>query len=192
MAVEPAAIVVRRGVDPDRLDRRTLELEHLGESERACRSGEQSPRECDRDCALHRADRTWRNARARVVALRMRRRLILPAAALTALLSLPVSAPAAILDVRVDSSAAPGLCVSTSAGVGAVSVTVARPGGGALVSVASAAPQAVQCDGTAGRSFLPALPFGGLDGAAGATPPLPGSARGTPPPPPPPAPLPAP
>ena len=99
----------------------------------------------------------------------MRRRLLLPAAALMALLGLPASACAAILDVRVDSSAAPGLCVSTSAGVGAVSVTVGRPGGGALVSVSSATPQALQCDGSAGRSFLPALPFGGLDGAAGTT-----------------------
>ena len=82
----------------------------------------------------------------------MRRRLLLPAAALMALLGPPASACAAILDVRVDSSAAPGLCVSTSAGVGAVSVTVSRPGGGALVSVSSATPQALQCDGSAGRS----------------------------------------
>ncbi len=64
MAVEPAAVVIRRRVDADRLDRRPLELEHLGEAERSCRSGEQSPRECDRDCALHRADRTRSDARA--------------------------------------------------------------------------------------------------------------------------------
>ena len=38
---------------------------------------------------------------------------------------------------------------------------VGRPGGGALVTVASAVPQATQCDGSAGRSFRPALPFGG-------------------------------
>ncbi|MDX6599251.1 MAG: hypothetical protein QOE87_3138 [Gaiellales bacterium] len=99
----------------------------------------------------------------------MRRRLLLPAAALTALLTLPTSASAAILEVRVDGSAAPALCVSTSAGVSAVSVTVGRPGAGALVTVSSATPQALQCDGSAGRSFLPALPFGSLDGAAGTT-----------------------
>ncbi|MDP9256310.1 MAG: hypothetical protein M3Q31_07135, partial [Actinomycetota bacterium] len=36
-------------------------------------------------------------------------------------------------------------------------------------TVSSTTPQATQCDGSAGRSFRPALPFGGLDGAAGAT-----------------------
>ena len=37
------------------------------------------------------------------------------------------------------------------------------------MTVASATPEATQCDGSAGRSFRPALPFDGLDGAAGAT-----------------------
>ena len=50
-----------------------------------------------------------------------------------------------------------------------MTVTVGRPGGGSLATVASAAPLATQCDGSAGRSFRPALPFGGLAGAAGAT-----------------------
>jgi hypothetical protein len=90
---------------------------------------------------------------------------LLPAALLVA----PAVSSAAILDVRVDTAVGPSLCVSTSALATSVTVTVARPGGGALVTVASATPQAAQCDGSAGRSFLPALPFAGLDGAAGTT-----------------------
>jgi hypothetical protein len=94
---------------------------------------------------------------------------MLLATLLAALLVAPAVSPAAILDVRVDSSAGPSLCVSTSALASSVTVTVARPGGGALVTVASATPEALQCDGSAGRSFLPALPFAGLDGAVGTT-----------------------
>ena len=99
----------------------------------------------------------------------MRRRLPLLAAALTALLALPAGASAAILDVRIDAAAGPALCVSTNAPATSVTVTVGRPGGGSLATVASAAPLATQCDGSAGRSFRPALPFGSLAGAAGAT-----------------------
>jgi hypothetical protein len=99
----------------------------------------------------------------------MRRSPALLALALTALLALPASAGAAILDVRVDTTAAPALCVSTSALTTSVTVALSRPGGGSLVTVASIVPQATQCDGSAGRSFLPALPFGRLDGSAGAT-----------------------
>ena len=50
-----------------------------------------------------------------------------------------------------------------------MTVAVGRPGGGSLATVGSATPLATQCDGTAGRSFRPLLPFGGLDGAAGST-----------------------
>ena len=50
-----------------------------------------------------------------------------------------------------------------------VSAVVGRPGGGTLVTVSAATPLATQCDGSAGRSFRPALPFGELDGAAGST-----------------------
>src|ERR1700682_3243494 len=98
----------------------------------------------------------------------MRRRLPLLAAALTAVLILSVPASAAILDVRIDTSASPALCVSTSAGASSVSVNVCRPGGGSLATISSTTPLATQCDGSAGRSFRPVLPFGGLDGAAGA------------------------
>ena len=55
VAVEQSAAVIRRRIDANGLDRRALELEQLGERERASRGGEQSTRECDRDCALHRA-----------------------------------------------------------------------------------------------------------------------------------------
>jgi hypothetical protein len=99
----------------------------------------------------------------------MRRRPPLLALALTALLALPASSGAAILDVRIDTTAAPALCVSTSALTTSVTVVVSRPAGGSLVTVASIVPQATECDGSAGRSFLPALPFGRLDGSAGAT-----------------------
>ena len=99
----------------------------------------------------------------------MRRRWPLLATALTALLATSASSSAAILDVRVNSAAGPALCVSTSALASSVTAIVGRPGGGALVTVASATPEATQCDGSAGRSFRPALPFDGLDGAAGAT-----------------------
>ena len=99
----------------------------------------------------------------------MRRRLPLLAVLAIALAALPASASAAILDVRIDTAAGPALCVSTNALASSVTVIVGRPGGGALTSVASATPQATQCDGGAGRSFRPALPFSGLDGAAGAT-----------------------
>jgi hypothetical protein len=99
----------------------------------------------------------------------MRRRLPLLAAALTALLTLPAGASAAILDVRIDAAAGPALCVSTNALATSVTIIVGRPGGGSLATVASAAPLATQCDGSAGRSFRPALPFEGLDGVAGAT-----------------------
>ena len=67
VAIENAAAVVRRWVDPDGLDRGAFELEHLRERECPRRGGEQSHRECDRDCALHRADRTRRDAPSRVV-----------------------------------------------------------------------------------------------------------------------------
>ena len=50
-----------------------------------------------------------------------------------------------------------------------VTVIVGRPGGATLAKLASAVPQATQCDGSAGRSFRPALPYAGLDGAAGAS-----------------------
>ena len=99
----------------------------------------------------------------------MRRRLPLLAALAIALCTLPASATAAIADVRIDTAAGPALCVSTNALASSVTVIVGRPGGGALTSVVSATPLATQCDGTAGRSFRPALPFGGLDGAAGST-----------------------
>ena len=99
----------------------------------------------------------------------MRRRLPLLAAALTALVALPAGASAAILDVRIDAASGPALCVSTSAPATSVTVVVGRPGGGSLATATSAAPLATQCDGSGGRSFRPALPFGGLDGAAGAT-----------------------
>jgi hypothetical protein len=99
----------------------------------------------------------------------MRRRLTLLTSALTALLTLPAGASSAILDVRVDTAAGPALCVSTSGLVTSVSVIVGRPGGVTLAKVASSVPQATQCDGSAGRSFRPELPYTGLDGAAGAT-----------------------
>ena len=99
----------------------------------------------------------------------MRRRLPLLAAALASVLTLSAPASAAILDVQIDTSAGPALCVSTSAGATSVSVVVGRPGGGSLVTVTAATPQVTQCDGSAGRSFRPAMPFGALDGAAGAT-----------------------
>jgi hypothetical protein len=99
----------------------------------------------------------------------MRRRLPLLAAALTALLVPPAGASAAILDVRIDTAAGPALCVSTTGLVTSVTVIVGRPGGTTLAKLASSAPQATQCDGSAGRSFRPALPYAGLDGAAGAT-----------------------
>src|SRR4029077_18581779 len=76
---------------------------------------------------------------------------------------------AAILEVRVDTAAAPALCVSTNALTSSVTVIVSRPAGGGLTVVVGATPAATQCDGGAGRSFRPVLPFGGLDGAAGAT-----------------------
>jgi hypothetical protein len=99
----------------------------------------------------------------------MRRRLPLLAVLAAALGTLPASASAAILDVRIDTAAGPALCVSTNALASSVTVIVGRPGGGALTSVVTSTPQATLCDGGAGRSFRPALPFGGLDGAAGAT-----------------------
>jgi hypothetical protein len=99
----------------------------------------------------------------------MRRRLPLLAALAIVLGALPASASAAILDVRIDTAAGPALCVSTNALASSVTVVVGRPAGGALTSVVSAIPLATQCDGGAGRSFRPVLPFGGLDGAAGAT-----------------------
>jgi hypothetical protein len=99
----------------------------------------------------------------------MRRRLFLPAAALAALLALPATGAAAILDIRLDTSAGPALCVSTSASVSSVTVTVGRPGGGTIATATSATPLATLCDGSPGRSFRPALPFAGLGGAAGAT-----------------------
>jgi hypothetical protein len=67
VAIEQPAAVIRGRVDADGLDRRALELEQLGERERASRGGEQSTRESDRDCALHRADRTRRDALRHVV-----------------------------------------------------------------------------------------------------------------------------
>ena len=99
----------------------------------------------------------------------MRRRLPLLAVLAALLASLPASASAAILDVRIDTAAGPALCVTTNALASSVTAVVGRPGGGSLVAVTSATPLATQCDGTAGRSFRPVLPFGGLDGAAGAT-----------------------
>ena len=99
----------------------------------------------------------------------MRRRLLLPAAALAVLLALPATGAAAILDIRLDTSAGPALCVSTSASVSSVTVTVGRPGGGTIATATSATPLATLCDGGAGRSFRPALPFAGLGGASGAT-----------------------
>src|SRR3954462_13859970 len=99
----------------------------------------------------------------------MRRRLPLLAALAIVLGALPASASAAILDVRIDTAAGPALCVSTNALASSVTVVVGRPAGGALTSVVSAIPLTTQCDGGAGRSFRPVLPFGGLDGAAGAT-----------------------
>ncbi|MDX6630849.1 MAG: hypothetical protein QOH00_3095 [Gaiellales bacterium] len=99
----------------------------------------------------------------------MRLRPTLLAAALATLLTLPAGASAAILDVRIDTATGPALCVSTSALAASVTVAVGRPGGGTLATLASAVPQATQCDGSAGRSFRPTLPFAGLDGAAGAT-----------------------
>jgi hypothetical protein len=99
----------------------------------------------------------------------MRRRLPLLATGLAVVLALSAPASAAILDVRIDTSAGPALCVSTSAGATSVSAVVSRPGGGSLVTVSATAPLATQCDGSAGRSFRPVLPFGGLDGSAGAT-----------------------
>jgi hypothetical protein len=101
--------------------------------------------------------------------MRMHRLPSLLAAALGALLTLPAVGAAAILDVRLDTSAGPALCVSTSASVTSVTVTVGRPGGGALATAVSATPVATLCDGSAGRSFRPALPFAGLEGASGAT-----------------------
>ena len=99
----------------------------------------------------------------------MRRRLPLLTAALTVLLALPTGASAAILDVRIDTAAGPALCVSTSGLVTSVTVIVNRPGGATLAKLASALPQATQCDGSAGRSFRPDVPYAGLDGAAGAS-----------------------
>ena len=99
----------------------------------------------------------------------MRRRLPLLAALAAALVTLPASASAAILEVRIDTAAGPSLCVTTNALASSVTAVVGRPGGGPLATVSSATPLATQCDGTAGRSFRPALPFGGLDGAAGST-----------------------
>jgi hypothetical protein len=99
----------------------------------------------------------------------MRRRPPLLTAALTALLVLPAGASAAILDVRIDTAAGPALCVSTTGLVTSVTVIVGRPGGSTLAKLASSVPQATQCDGSAGRSFRPALPYAGLDGVAGAT-----------------------
>lgn len=99
----------------------------------------------------------------------MRRRPTLLAAALTALLALPAGASGAILDVRIDTAAGPALCVSTSGLAAQVTVTVERSGGATLAKLASSIPQATECDGSAGRSFRPAVPFGGLDGAEGAT-----------------------
>jgi hypothetical protein len=98
----------------------------------------------------------------------MRRRLPLLMAMLTVLLALPAAAAAAILDVRIDTAAGPALCVSTTGLVTSVTVIVGRPGAGTLAKLASAAPQTTQCDGSAGRSFRPDLPYAGLDGAAGA------------------------
>ena len=99
----------------------------------------------------------------------MRRRLPLLTAALTVLLAFPTGASAAILDVRIDTAAGPALCVSTSGLVTSVTVIVNRPGGATLAKLASALPQATQCDGSAGRSFRPDVPYAGLDGAAGAS-----------------------
>jgi hypothetical protein len=99
----------------------------------------------------------------------MRRSLLLLALGLAVPIALPASAGAAILDVRIDTAAGPALCVSTNALASSVTVVVGRPGGGSLVTVASIVPEATQCDGSAGRSFRPALPFGALDGAAGGT-----------------------
>ena len=99
----------------------------------------------------------------------MRRRLPLLAALAAALVTLPASASAAIGEVRIDTAAGPSLCVTTDALASSVTVVVGRPGGGSLATVTSATPLATQCGGAAGRSFRPALPFGGLDGAAGAT-----------------------
>ena len=98
----------------------------------------------------------------------MRRRLPLLTAALTLLLAVPAAASAAIHDVRIDTAAGPALCVSTSGLVTSVTVIVGRPGGTTLAKLASSVPQATQCDGSAGRSFRPELPYAGLDGAAGA------------------------
>ena len=99
----------------------------------------------------------------------MRRRLPLLTAALTLLLAVPAGASAAILDVRIDTAAGPALCVSTSGLVTSVTVIVGRPGGATLAKLVSSVPQATQCDGSAGRSFRPELPYAGLDGAAGAS-----------------------
>jgi hypothetical protein len=99
----------------------------------------------------------------------VQRRLPLLAALSAVLVALPASASATILDVRIDTAAGPSLCVTTNALATSVTTVVGRPGGGPLATVTSATPLATQCDGTAGRSFRPALPFSGLDGAAGAT-----------------------
>jgi hypothetical protein len=87
-------------------------------------------------------------------------------ALLAGLMAMPVASAAAIVGVQIETT---GVCVSTSAPTSSVTIIVGRPGGGSLVTASSSAPLATQCDGSAGRSFRPVLPFGDTDGAAGAT-----------------------